>query len=86
MGVLRVNSQVKTHQLSERFVVIAQHASEVSGPIEFWVNGSDAFAITVRVAEDGGSNNWKLGNQIHAVFVGVFPVLAFVDTLITKER
>lgn len=77
-----MNSQVKTHQLSELFVVIAQHASEVSGPIELWVNGSDSLSIMISVAIDRGSDDWQLGNQIHAVFIDVFPVLAFVNSLI----
>lgn len=76
-----MDGEIKTHQLGELFVVIAQHASEVGGPIEFWVDGSDALSVTVSVAVDGGGDDWELGNQIHAVFVDVFPVLALVNTL-----
>lgn len=76
-----MNGEIKTHQLGELLIVIAQHASEVGRPIEFWVNGSNALSVTVSVTVDGGSDNWKLGNQIHAVFIDIFPVLALVNTL-----
>jgi hypothetical protein len=81
-----VDGEIETHEFGESLVVVAQHASEVGGPIEFWVDGSDAFSVTVSVAIDGGSDDWQFGNQIHAVFVDIFPVLALVDTLTLKRR
>lgn len=79
---LPVNGEIKTHQFSELLVVaIAQHAGEVGRPIEFWVNGADALSVTVSVAVDGGGNDWQLCNQVHAVLVDRFPILAFVNTL-----
>lgn len=79
--MLPVDGEIKSHQFGELFVVIAQHASEVGRPIEFWVDGSDALSVTVSVTVNGGSNDRQLCNQIHAVFVDRFPVLAFVYTL-----
>lgn len=77
-----MDGHVQTHQIGELFVVaIAQHASEVGGPIEFRVDGSDALSVMVGVAVDGGSDDWQLGNQVHAVFVDVFPILGLVNTL-----
>lgn len=77
-----MDGKVKTHKLCEFFVsIIAQHAGEVGRPIEFWVNCPDSLSVMVGVAVDGGSNDWELGNQVHAVFVDVFPVLALVNTL-----
>lgn len=81
-----MDGEIKTHQFSELLVVsIAQHASEVGRPIEFWVNGSNAFAVTVSVTIDRGSDDRELGNEIHAVFVDVFPVFAFMNALTLKQ-
>lgn len=83
--MLPVDGEIQAHELGESFVVVAQHASEVGGPIEFWIDGTDSLAVTVGVAVDRGSDDWKFGDQVHAVFVDVFPVLALVDTL-TMEK
>lgn len=76
-----VDGEIQAHELGELFVIVAQHASEVGGPIELWVDGADSLAVTVGVAVDGGGDDWQLGDQVHAVFVDVFPVLALVNTL-----
>jgi hypothetical protein len=81
-----VDREIETHEFGELLVVIAQHASEVGGPIELWVDGSNALAVTVGVTVDGGSDDWQFGDQVHAVFVDVFPVLALVDALTLRDK
>lgn len=76
-----MDGEVQAHELGQGLVVVAQHASEVGGPIELWVDGSNALSVTVSVTVDGGSDDWELGNEIHAVLIGVFPVFALVNTL-----
>ena len=77
-----MDGEVQTHEFGELFVVrVTQHASEVGRPIEFWVDGSNALTITVCIAVNGGSDDWKFSNQVHAVFVGMLPVFALVNTL-----
>lgn len=80
-----MDGEIQAHELGESFVVVTQHASEVGGPIQLWIDGADSLAVTVRVAVDGGSDDWQFGNQVHAVFVDVFPVLALVNALTLDE-
>lgn len=81
-----MDGEIKTHKFGELLVVVAQHASEVRGPIKFWVNGSDPLSVMVSITVDGGSDDWKLGNQVHAVLVHVFPIFALVDSLQEEEN
>lgn len=64
-----MNGEVESHQLSELGVTVAQHVSEVVGPVQVGVNGTDAAALTVQVAIDFGGNARQLSNQVHGVFV-----------------
>ena len=67
--VVRVDGQVQPHQLDKGGVVtVSEHAGKVGRVVLGGVDGSD-LAVTVDVLEDSGSNDGKLGNQVHAVLV-----------------
>lgn len=69
--MLPVNGEVETHQLDELWVVEAEHAAVVGGDVLVFVDGADALAVPVRVAEHGRGDHRQLGDQVHRVFVCV---------------
>lgn len=67
--VAPVDGEVEPHELSELGIAVAQHVGEIVGPVQVWVDGSDAAAFAIQVAVDLGSNAGQLGNQVHGVFI-----------------
>eukprot|EP00732_Lithocolla_globosa_P004673 Lithocolla_globosa_v1_NODE_4430_length_1436_cov_629.953657.p2 type:complete len:138 gc:universal NODE_4430_length_1436_cov_629.953657:583-996(+) len=78
--VCGVDGQVQTHQLLDFMRVEAQLFAEITSPVTAAVKFRQD-TILVNVAENAGSHNRQLGQQIHAVFVHVIPVLGLVDAL-----
>jgi len=78
--VVGVDGQVQPHQFSELLVVVSDHIGEVFTPIGVLVNNSESSTVSVKVVVDLGGNGWKLGDQVHGVFEGVFPVFRLVGT------
>lgn len=66
---LPVDSKIEPHKLSELGITVAQHVSEVMGPVKVGVDGSNTAAFTIQVAVDLGGNAGQLGNQIHGIFI-----------------
>lgn len=79
--VVRVDGEVKSHELSELLVIVANHIGEVLGPIGIWVNDAQTGTVSVEVVVDLGGNRWQLGDQVHAVLKAVLPVFALVGAL-----
>ena len=75
--VVSVDGHVETHELDKFGVVVAEEFREVCGPVQVWVDLAD-LAILVDVAVDTGSDKGQLGNEVHRVFVNVFPVRRLV--------
>lgn len=59
--MIRVDREVKTHQLDKLGVIETQHVAEVSRVIKLRVDGLD-FAILEDVAEDDGSDSGEFCN------------------------
>eukprot|EP00050_Salpingoeca_kvevrii_P005737 m.285352 g.285352 ORF g.285352 m.285352 type:complete len:487 (+) comp11360_c0_seq1:18-1478(+) len=76
--VIRMDGEVKAHELSELLVVKAEHGAEVGRPILLGVDGGDV-AIVEGVAVDESGNAGELGNEVDRVLVHVLPVLLLVD-------
>ena len=69
MGVIPVDSEVESHELSELGIGVAEHVCEIVGPVQVGVNGSNAAAFTVQVAVNLSSDAGQLGDQIHGIFI-----------------
>lgn len=69
--VITVNSEVESHELDEFGIVITQHCGEVVAPVLGGVDGTDARAVLVGVAVDGGCYDGQLGDEVNGVFIYV---------------
>lgn len=76
--VLRMDGQVQTHELSKLGVVEPKHVSQIVRPVLGGVDGSNN-TILECVAVDVRGNDGKLGNQVHAILIGVLPILGLTD-------
>ncbi len=79
--VVRVDGNVKSHQVDELLVLSeTEQSSQVGGVILVGIDGRE-FTVTVDVSEDSSGNVWELGDEVHGVVKGRLPVLLLVDTL-----
>jgi hypothetical protein len=79
--VVRVDSDVQSHQLDKLLVVtVTEQSSQVGRVVLVGVNGGH-LSVTVNVPEDSSGNVGELGNQVHRVVESGLPVLLLVDTL-----
>ena len=77
----RVDGQVKTHELGEHGVLVADHLGEVVGPILLGVDGGGGGAVLIQVVVDGRGHHGQLGDEVHGVLVDGVPVLGLVDAV-----
>lgn len=78
--VIRVDSEVKTHQFNKVLVGFeTQKLGEVVRVIFIGFN-SRKLTVLVKVTVDTSSNVGKLGDQIHGIFESRIPVLRLVNT------
>lgn len=68
--VVSMDAKVEAQKFVEFITVVAKHGGEVRAPIFLWVDRPDS-AILVGVAVDDGRYGWKLGNEVHGVFIHV---------------
>jgi hypothetical protein len=79
--VVRVDSDVQSHQLDKLLVVAeTEQSSQVGRVVLVLVNGGE-LAVTVDVSEDTTSDVGELGNEVHGVIEGGLPVFTLVDTV-----
>ena len=78
---IRVDGEVKSHEFNELGVVESDHVTVVGGPIETRVGGWKVSVLTVKVVENLSGDGRKVGNAVHAIFIDIFPVGGFVNTL-----
>lgn len=79
--VVRVDGQVKTHQLNKVLVfAVSQHVGQVETVILILLNCSN-LAILEHVAVDSRCDGGKLGDQVHRILECVLPVFLLVDSL-----
>ena len=78
---LRVDGEVKSHELNELGIIESDHVAIVGGPVKAGVSGGKVTVLAVEVVEDLSSDGGKVGNAVHAIFVDIFPVGCLVDTL-----
>ena len=64
-----MDGQVESHEFTELWVLVAQHADKVRRPVLAGVNGADTGAVAVKVAVDYGGDRRQLRNEIHAVLI-----------------
>jgi hypothetical protein len=79
--VVRVDGQVKTHEVNE---VLVSSESELVGQVETVVLvllDLGDLSVLVDVTVDLSGNGGELGNEVHGVLEGVVPVLLLVDSL-----
>ena len=62
-----VNGEIKSHQLSEHGILVADHLGEVVGPVLVGVDGAGGGALPEQVVVDGGSDHGQLGNHVHGI-------------------
>jgi hypothetical protein len=79
--VVRVDSDVQTHQLDELLVVAETEEGGKVGRVVLGLIDGGNLAVTVNVAEDSSGNVGQLGNEVHRVIEGGLPVLLLVDTV-----
>lgn len=74
-----MDRKIQSHKFNELWVIISQHLGEVVTPVLRRVNGSNTASVLERVAVNRRSNDWKFGNQIHAVLVYILTETARVS-------
>lgn len=78
--VITVDGEVTSEAFLDFVLLITQHVSEVSSPVEVWVSGNDITTL-VEVSVDQSGDSWHLGNEVDTILVDWVPVLGFMDTL-----
>ncbi|KAH3662858.1 hypothetical protein OGATHE_004434 [Ogataea polymorpha] len=78
--VVGVNGQIQSHKFKELWVgAVTKHVGKVSTVVQAGVHGGN-LTVLEHVSVDSGGDDWQLGQKLDGVFVGVLPVLFFVDT------
>mmetsp|Transcript_6854 Transcript_6854/g.17243 ORF Transcript_6854/g.17243 Transcript_6854/m.17243 type:complete len:219 (+) Transcript_6854:2841-3497(+) len=77
--MIRVDGQVHPHALVEVGIVKSKHLGEISRPVQGLID-RDVISVLEVLAVDKGSHTGKLGDQVHGILEGKFPVFGFVYT------
>ena len=83
--VIRVDGEVKTHELNKVLVLAeSEEVGQVGTIIQVGVDGGDLGAVLEDVLVDATGNVGELGNEIHGILEGGVPVLLLVDALLVS--
>ena len=76
-----MDGEVEPHELSEHWVLVADHLGEVVRPVLGRVDGAGGSTVPVQVVVDGGGHHGQLGDHVHGVLESGVPVLGLVNSL-----
>mmetsp|Transcript_11507 Transcript_11507/g.70772 ORF Transcript_11507/g.70772 Transcript_11507/m.70772 type:complete len:235 (-) Transcript_11507:94-798(-) len=80
--VIRVDGLVETHELPTLFIIVSHHSGVIGRPVQGRIRPNTHRGLSAIVAPVNICRNlWQLRDEVHGIFVHVFPVLGLVHAI-----